>query len=74
MKFGAKMLVGMFVAATIFGCTNSTAVSTQPSQSEIQEGVNRRLAAVDQQAGLTPEMKERMKAQIRGSQPDPNRK
>jgi len=74
MKFGAKLLTGVFAIAAVFGCSNSTAVSTQPSQSEIQEGINRRLAAVDQQAGLTPEMKERMKQQIRGSQQSADRK
>lgn len=68
MKFRAKLLVGAFATVVVFGCTNSTEVSKQPSQSEIQEGIDRRLAAVDQQAGLTPEMKERMKQQIRGSQ------
>ncbi|MBC8063193.1 MAG: hypothetical protein H7Y17_00055 [Chlorobia bacterium] len=58
----------------LIGCTGSTAVSTQPSAAEIQQGIDRRIAEVDKQQGLTPEMKERMKAQIRGNQADPNRK
>jgi|GEM_PF-5257226 len=48
------------------GCTGSTAVSQQPSQAEIQQGINRRLAEVDKMQGLSPEAKERMKAQISG--------
>jgi hypothetical protein len=55
------------VLAGIPGCSGSTASSRQPSQDEIQKGIERRLADVDKQPGLTPEMKERMKAQIRGS-------
>lgn len=62
------------VLLTLAGCTGSTAVSTQPSASEIQQGIDRRIAEVDKMPNLSPEMKERMKAQIRGNQPDPNRK
>lgn len=67
MDIRAKMLaIGLTVV--VAGCTGSTAVSKQPSQSEIQQGVERRLAEVDKMQGVSPEMKERMKQQIRGTQ------
>jgi hypothetical protein len=62
------------VCIVVGGCTGSTAVSNQPSQAEIQQGVERRVADIDKMSGLSAEAKERMKAQIRGNQPDPNRK
>ena len=69
----ALSISGLVLFALI-GCTGSTAVSTQPSASEIQQGIDRRIAEVDKMQNLSPEMKERMKAQIRGNQADPNRK
>jgi hypothetical protein len=71
MRSRALMLLGICIVAV--GCTGSTAVSTQPSQAEIQQGIERRIADVDKMQ-IPEEQKERMKAQIRGSQPDPNRK
>ena len=71
MKLRAWLLFAVGIA--IAGCTGSTDVSRQPSQAEIQQGVERRMADVDNMSGLSPEAKERMKAQIRGSQPGAGR-
>jgi hypothetical protein len=67
MDVRAKLLVALLSLALV-GCTGSTAVSKQPSQAEIQQGVERRLADIDKMQGLSPEAKERMKQQVRGSQ------
>jgi hypothetical protein len=56
------------MSLAVVGCTGSTAVSKQPSQAEIQQGVERRMADIDKMQGISPEAKERMKQQIRGSQ------
>ncbi len=55
------------LGVALAGCSGASDVSRQPTQDEIQQGIDRRLAEVDKQPGLTPEMKERMKAQIRGA-------
>lgn len=68
----AKALsIGLIVV--VCGCTGATDVSTQPSAAEIQQGIGRRIADVDKMQ-ISSEAKERMKAQIRGNQSDPNRK
>jgi hypothetical protein len=67
MDVRAKLPVALLSLALV-GCTGSTAVSKQPSQAEIQQGVERRLADIDKMQGLSPEAKERMKQQVRGSQ------
>lgn len=67
MDIRAKLLAALLSTA-VAGCTGSTAVSKQPSQAEIQQGVERRIADIDKMQGLSPEMKERMKQQVRGSQ------
>lgn len=67
MDIRAKLLVALLSVALV-GCTGSTAVSKQPSQAEIQQGVDRRIADIDKMPGLSPEAKERMKQQVRGSQ------
>ncbi len=72
MKQRLTILVGI-VGLAFCGCSGSTAVSTQPSNEEIQQGISRRIAEVDKMQ-IPEESKERMRAQIRGSQPDPNRK
>jgi hypothetical protein len=66
MDIRAKSLVAALTIA-IVGCTGSTAVSKQPSQAEIQQGIERRMADIDKMQ-ISPEAKERMKQQIRGSQ------
>lgn len=62
------MLLAAVLGSAVAGCTGSTAVSTQPSQAQIQQGIDRRIADVDKITGLSDEQKERMKSQIRGSQ------
>lgn len=73
MRFGAKMLIGVIAAGLMAGCTGSTAVSTQPSQAEIDAARARRLADIDK-LQIDEAAKERMRAQVRGSSSDPNRK
>jgi|GEM_PF-4165447 len=53
----------------VVGCTGSTAVSRQPSASEIEEGKQRRLKAIDA-LQIPEEQKQRMRAQITGRQPE----
>lgn len=66
--FGFLPLLGVaaIFAAQISGCTGATDVSTQPSQSEIEEAKQRRLAEIDKMTGLSEQERERMKAQVSG--------
>lgn len=63
----SRTLITLVAVAAVAGCSGSTAESRQPTKAEIQQGVDKRLAEVDQIQGLSPEQKERMKAQIRGT-------
>ena len=47
------------------GCSPATDVSRQPSQNEIQEGVNRRLAEIEK-LQIPEAAKERMRQQANG--------
>lgn len=55
------------LASSLIGCTGDTSVSVQPSEKEIQDGIQRRIDQVDKNPGLSAEAKERMKSQIRGN-------
>jgi hypothetical protein len=67
MKARAQALLIGLAAILAAGCSGSTAVSVQPSQSEIQEGVNRRIADIDKRTDLSDEAKARMKERIAGA-------
>ena len=51
----------------LVGCTGDTSVSKQPTQDEIQEGINRRIKAIDDDPNMTPQAKELAKSRITGS-------
>lgn len=69
MKGTLLLAVAVLGAALLAGCVDDTSRSTQPSQTEIEAGVNRRLAEIDKNPALSPEQKERMKQQITGRAP-----
>ena len=56
------------VALFLVGCTDSTAVSKQPSQDEIKAGIARRIKAIDDDPNMTPMAKKMAKDRITGSQ------
>ncbi|HEY0867900.1 MAG TPA: hypothetical protein VGE01_10990 [Fimbriimonas sp.] len=61
--------VGLAAALVVAGCTGATDVSKQPSQDEIQAGIQRRLDAIDKDPNMTPQAKEMAKARIQGQAP-----
>ena len=66
MKLKNFALIAIATVAA-FGCSGDTSVSAEVSPKEIQEGIDRRLAAVDK-LNVPEAQKERMRQQIRGSQ------
>ena len=62
-----KLILFAAIALTIVGCTGSTAVSRQPSTSEIEEGKQRRLKAIDE-LQIPEDQKQRMREQVTGKQ------
>lgn len=65
----AKAILYIVGALVLAGCTGSTAVSRQPSASEIEEGKQRRLKAIDA-LQIPEDQKQRMREQITGKQPE----
>ena len=66
---GAALAGALFgIGFAALGCTGATDVSTQPSQSEIEAGKQRRLAEIDK-LNAPEEAKQRMRAQIGGGNP-----
>jgi hypothetical protein len=57
------------LALLLIGCTGDTSVSKQPSQAEIQAGIDRRVKEIDDNPNLSPEQKEQMKSHITAAKP-----
>jgi hypothetical protein len=74
MRGRAQTLFIGLAAIVATGCSGSTAVSVQPSESEIQEGVNRRMAEIDKRADLSDDAKKMMKERIGGAGASADRK
>ena len=74
MRGRAQTLFIGLAAILAAGCSGGTAVSVQPSESEIQEGVNRRMAEIDKRADLSDDAKRMMKERIGGASASADRK
>lgn len=62
-----KYILLATIACAIVGCSGSTAVSRQPSTSEIDEAKQRRLKTIDD-LQIPEEQKQRMRDQVTGGQ------
>lgn len=62
-----KLILFALSMLAVVGCTGSTAVSRQPSTSEIEEGKQRRLKAIDD-LKIPEDQKQRMREQVAGKQ------
>jgi hypothetical protein len=73
-RFGAMKLnhtlMASFALFVAVGCTGSTAVSTQPTADEIQQGKQRRLAEIEKM-NVPETAKQRMRDQVNGGSPNP---
>ena len=62
-----RLLIILGAICAMVGCTGSTAVSDQPSEAEIQAGIDRRMKAIDDDPNMTPQAKQIAKDRIKGS-------